>query len=121
MIVTFKKYTKDLTQDEVEYAREIFKLLLRTKQTKRPITNKQMCNQLKQAHGWNIDGPRMRKIINWIILRNHISKLIATSKGYKIAETKKELELYVQSLTERVGSIEARRDIAKMDLNNWNP
>lgn len=61
-----------------------------------------------------IDAARLRKVINYIRTKGLIKCLMATSKGYYVAENREELESYIESLQGREDSIrELRRSIRK--------
>lgn len=83
------------------------------------ITNKAMCSALK-SYGCKIDSPRIRKIINHIRLSGMVIGLIATSEGYYIAETRKELEDYLRSLEGREGAIHAVRKSLEKQLQLYD-
>ena len=72
------------------------------------------------VHGCKIDSPRIRKIINHIRLSGMVIGLIATSEGYYIAETRKELEDYLRSLEGREGAIHAVRKSLEKQLQLYD-
>lgn len=49
-------------------------------------------------------GPRMRKIIHYIRVKNLVKNLIATSDGYYKTQDLKEIENYIKSCRERANS-----------------
>lgn len=59
--------------------------------------------------GHNNDSARIRKIVHEIRMKGYIKNLMATSQGYFIAETKKEIDTYIQSLRQRENSIKEIR------------
>ena len=108
MITGFEEQTKPLTDQE----REVFLLPiingLRVKVGKeKAVTNKDIVRGLKANCDIKIGEARVRKIINYIRNNDIIPCLIATSKGYYIAETKDEMLDYIDSLYGRVEAIEA--------------
>lgn len=69
-----------------------------------------------------IDAARLRKVINYIRTKGLIKCLMATSKGYYIAENREELESYIESLQGREDSIrELRRSIRKQMNKVFSP
>lgn len=109
MIQGFSEQTKSLTPYE---SNVILPLVLQgfhsTVGKEKAITNQQICFSLKRQ-GYKIDNARLRKIINHIRINGMVIGLIATSEGYYIAETRKELEVYLKSLEGREGAIHAVR------------
>ena len=108
MITGFEEQTKPLTDQE----REVFLLPiingLRVKVGKeKAVTNKDIVRGLKANCDIKIGEARVRKMINYIRNNDIIPCLIATSKGYYIAETKDEMLDYIDSLYGRVEAIEA--------------
>ena len=108
MITGFEEQTKPLTDQE----REVFLLPiingLRVKAGKeKAVTNKDIVRGLKANCDIKIGEARVRKMINYIRNNDIIPCLIATSKGYYIAETKDEMLDYIDSLYGRVEAIEA--------------
>lgn len=82
---------------------------LKDKQGKRnAVTNGYIIGRLKQ-HGYRIDAPRLRKVINHIRTNDLIPGLIATSEGYFLAEDEQELMDYEDSLRGREEAIKAVR------------
>ena len=70
----------------------------------------------KVGKGYKVDNARLRKIINHIRVNGMVIGLIATSEGYYIAETRKELEVYLKSLEGREGAIHAVRKSLEKQL-----
>ena len=105
MIVTFEDITYELT----EYERDI--LLPRIVEGMKKAIGKDRvvknvtARKVITAQGYKCPDARFRKIIHYIRVHSLIPKLIATSKGYYIATDKEEIKTYVESLTQRVNSI----------------
>lgn len=116
MITGFEIYTKELNSKEEVAAKWIYRILKRT--TKEPRTNKEIRRILK-TKGIEITGPRVRKCINWIRLRGYLPRLIASSKGYKIAQTKEELATYIVSMKERIDPQIAIKNMCESDYRDW--
>lgn len=51
------------------------------------------------------DSARIRKVVHEIRAKGLIKNLMATSNGYYIATSKKDIEVYIQSLRQREDSI----------------
>ena len=120
MIQGFSEQTKPLTDYEDKVILPLIVQGLHGKVGKsKAITNKAMCSALK-SYGCKIDSPRIRKIINHIRLSGMVIGLIATSEGYYIAETRKELEDYLRSLEGREGAIHAVRKSLEKQLQLYD-
>ena len=121
MITGFEEQTKPLTDQE----REVFLLPiingLRVKVGKeKAVTNKDIVRGLKANCDIKIGEARVRKMINYIRNNDIIPCLIATSKGYYIAETKDEMLDYIDSLYGRVEAIEADAlSMKRQMLTRW--
>jgi hypothetical protein len=79
----------------------------------RAISNAKIVKILKKE-GFELSEVRVRKIINYIRIKELIPNLIATSEGYYIATSKGEIEDYIRSL---VGREKAIREV-RMKLEN---
>lgn len=116
MIQGFSEQTKPLTPYENDV---ILPLILQGFHAKigkeKAITNQQICSTLKKQ-SYKVDNARLRKIINHIRINGMVIGLIATSEGYYIAETRKELEVYLKSLEGREGAIHAVRKSLERQL-----
>ena len=109
MINGFEYETQPLTDYEVNKLLPVFIQGLSTKIGKaNSVTNTHIVKALKRL-GLKVDGPRARKIINHIRVKGLVHGLIATSDGYYIATTEKELAEYEESLKGREDAIRAVR------------
>lgn len=109
MIKNFEFETQPLTDYEVNKLLPIMIQGLSTKTGKHlSVTNTHIVNSLKKL-GYKIDSARVRKIINHIRVKGLVKGLIATSDGYYIATTEKELAEYEESLKGREDAIRAVR------------
>lgn len=104
MISGFEEITKDLTAEEKKAIPILVKGLRHRIGKNSAITNKKMQEILRKHYNLKISGPRMRKIINNIRIYGLVPCLCATSNGYYVAASKKELQDYLQSLQERIES-----------------
>ena len=108
MITGFEEQTKPLTDQEREVFLPPIIKGLRVKIGKdKAVTNRDIVRGLKANLNIKIGEARVRKMINHIRNNDIIPCLIATSKGYYIAETKDEMLDYIDSLYGRVEAIEA--------------
>jgi hypothetical protein len=64
-----------------------------------------------------LDEARVRKIINHIRTNGLVRWLIATNKGYYIAETREEVEQYIESLRGREDAIRVVREAMENQLS----
>ena len=106
MIQGFSEQTKPLTDYED-------KVIL-------PLIVQGLHGKVGKYKACKIDSPRIRKIINHIRLSGMVIGLIATSEGYYIAETRKELEDYLRSLEGREGAIHAVRKSLEKQLQLYD-
>lgn len=116
MLKGFEEQTKDLNNAEKAQGRIVFRLLLSEFEKGRTITNKEICDHVKEKTGEPISGPRMRKIINWLHVNGHLKGLIATNNGYGKAKDAEELLSYVESLEGRIQAIQQRADAVQRDI-----
>ena len=108
MITGFEEQTEPLTEQEREvFLPPIIKGLRVKVGKQKAVTNKDIVRGLKANLDIKISEARVRKMINHIRNNDIIPCLIATSKGYYIAETKDEMLDYIDSLYGRVEAIEA--------------
>ena len=120
MLKTFEKQTKPLNRYEREVLLPALIAGLRTKRgVENAISNKKICEKLSEK-SYKITPERVRKIIHIIRAEHYVSRLIATSKGYYIATTVKELRTYKQTLIGRKEAIEILIRVVDKDLNEIN-
>lgn len=105
MIRGFDFETAPLTEREMEWLPHIIRRLETARGAKSAVTSEELC---RLVHG--INGARVRKLINHIRQNDLIACLIATSKGYYIAESKDEIEGYIESLIGREEAIKTVRE-----------
>ena len=110
MINGFDKETAPLSEYE---ERTLLPVMVRNLAVKRgrsaAVTNSYICSRLK-ALGYDINGARVRKLINHIRVNGLVPRLIATSDGYYIATDRRELDDYIESLRGRELAIRAVRE-----------
>lgn len=123
MITNFEKETHELNDYERDVLLPLLVKGLRTKVGKEnAVTNKQICNALKEQ-GYKLNDARVRKLVQYIRVNHIVPLVIATSKGYYIATSKDEVEKYITSLTERLNAIKETRNaiIKQLTGENVNP
>ena len=109
MIKGFDNETEPLT----EYERDVLvpvmiRGLISKVGKERAVTNKYIVSCMKKQD-YKISDARVRKVINFIRTNDLVPCLIATSDGYYIAESEKELLDYEESLLGREDAIRAVR------------
>lgn len=113
MITLFEDITYELTDYETETLLPLVVKGLKNKKGKEnSITNKVICQKLKEA-GYKISEPRLRKIIHHIRVEQLIVGLCCNSKGYYVTDSLEELGRYVESLAQRIRSQQAIHDSMK--------
>lgn len=105
MITGHEQETYDLTEHEYELAVRLIPFL--EKKTKdNPVLAKQIIDGVNEK--WNLkpklNDVRLRKIINYYRVQS-ILPIISTSKGYYVSYEEDEINLMIQSLTQRANSI----------------
>ena len=107
MIKNFDEITYELTEfEELELLPVMLKALSKKIGIENVVSNKQMKKGLLNICGYKVSDARIRKMIHHIRVKQLIKGLIANSKGYYIAETKEEVKAFVDSLQQRINSIE---------------
>ena len=109
MITNFEKQTASLNEYEMNVLLPIMvKCLSKHIGKDRVISNSEMC--LKMAEfGYQICDARVRKIINHIRINSLVECLIATGKGYYVAQDESEMKTYISSVKSREEAIQAMR------------
>lgn len=104
MIINWEKYTHELTDKEKKIVPRVIQGIVKRVSKRMIITNAQMCEQLTKE-GHKISGPRLRKILNFIRSESIIRNIVASSDGYYIATTQKDLDDYRESINARANAI----------------
>ena len=68
-----------------------------------------------------VSPPRLRKVINHIRTKGIVKCLIASSKGYYIAESREEIEAYLEGLKGREDAIRQINRSIKLQTNKLFP
>ena len=105
MIKGFNIETAPLTDKELICLPHVINRLKTAKGERSAVTSDEICRLVPV-----LNGARVRKLINHIRQNDIIPCLIATSKGYYIAESKREVDDYIESLIGREQSIKAVRE-----------
>lgn len=121
MLNGFETQTEPLT----DYEREVLLPLVVTGLKIRvgechAITNKSMTVTLYNKGYRYVSDGRTRKLINHIRRHGLVKRLIATSKGYYVAETPTELETYIDTLKGREDAIREVRMCMEEQLKEWS-
>lgn len=120
MIKSFEEITPELTDFEKDVLLPVMVNGLSKKiGVKNVINNKQMKQGLLNS-GYKVSDVRIRKLIHYIRVNQLVKNLIANSKGYFIATNKEEVENFVESLQQRINSIETVKHSFIKYLNNEN-
>jgi len=104
MIINWELYTHELTDQEKKIVPRVIQGIVKRVGKQNAIKNAKMCQQLR-IEGHLISGPRLRKILNFIRSTGIIRNIVATSDGYFIATTQKDLDDYRESINARVNAI----------------
>lgn len=109
MLEGFENETKPLTAYESDVLLPVMrKCLSRHIGEDRAVKNFQMCEALEK-NGYKVSEARIRKLINHIRINGLVECLVATSKGYYIAENTSEVRSHISSLRGREEAIRAVR------------
>jgi len=83
------------------------------------ITNAEMCRKLKSNYK-DVNGARIRKIINHIRLYDKVSCLVSSSKGYYVTNNVEDINRYIESLEKRAKAIFSVASALTKQRNNLN-
>ena len=121
MITGFEELTEPLTETEQNVYLPPIMAGLQVKVGRgNAVTNKDIVRGLKKNCGINISEARVRKIINHIRNNDLVPCLIATSKGYYVAETQEEVDDYIDSLKGRLDAIAAvAQSMSRQKRKRW--
>jgi hypothetical protein len=116
MITGFDE-TMELTDDEMRLVPIIVKRFNDKKGKEHIVTNEQIRKGLKFNLDIDITEPRIRKIIQYIRVKNLLIGLIATSKGYFLATDSAEVEAWLLTMEQRKRAIEETIRSGMLDLD----
>ena len=83
------------------------------------ITNKKIIDLY--LADYPINPARLRKVLHYIRINHLVKGLIATGRGYFIAEQRKDFEDYIKSLDGRIGSIREVKQSMTEQMNEMFP
>lgn len=116
MLPTHEQQTHELTDKELTYIPFITSKLSLNIGKEMAVTNKYICRKL-EINGMKVSGPRFRKIIQHIRIHGLIPCLVATSKGYYVANTKQECLEHIEMYDKRINSETIGRDALMFQMN----
>jgi hypothetical protein len=120
MITTFEEQTHPLTDYELK---TLLPLMIQGFTTKigvsKCVTNPQICKALKNK-GFEVNEPRIRKLVFYIRQQNLVPNLIASSSGYWIATDRKEVDTWINSLQSRIDAINETLNYATKLKDNFS-
>ncbi len=104
MIKGFEKETNELTDYELKLVNPIVKGLSTKVGKDSAVTNKTILEAMKKLN-YNVTASRIRKIIHHIRVNKLVPNLISSNTGYWIATSQEEIFDYIDSLHQRMNSI----------------
>jgi hypothetical protein len=120
MIESFEDHTHPLTDYELK---TLLPLMIQGFTTKigktRAVTNGQICKALINK-GYEVNEPRIRKLVFYIRQQNLVPNLIASSSGYWIATDRKEVDIWINSLQSRIDAINETLNYATKLKDNFS-
>lgn len=106
MLTGFEDLTVELDDFELGLVDKFVKGLSRRVGKKNAISNKAIRKSMINRYGIKINDTRIRKIVQYLRVNGLVVDLIATNSGYYVAENEEEYNRYIQSLNERIRSIQ---------------
>ena len=116
MIKNFEEYTHELTSDERLVVQRIIRRFENLKGKQNIVTGEQIRDGINNNLNLKFDTVRIRKMIQFIRTNDLIAGLIATSKGYYVANTSEEIEDWIESLKSRENAIRKIREVAEQTV-----
>jgi len=116
MIKGFEEYTPDIKQEDLPTVNMIAEGLRKRIGKERAISNKGIRDSFLEKKGIHISGPFVRKAIQFIRMKRMIPFLVASNKGYHVAESEQEFREYVESYKARIRAMEATYSAMNRDL-----
>lgn len=116
MINNFEEYTFELTNEEKFVVQTIVKRFNTLKGKRNIVTGEQIRIGIKNNLQIDFTDSRIRKMIQYIRLNNMVLGLVASSKGYYVAETIDEIQQWVDSLKSRENAIREIREMAEKQI-----
>lgn len=116
MINNFEDYTFELTNEEKFVVETIVKRFNTLKGKRNIATGEQIRNGIRNHLQIDFAESRIRKMIQYIRLNNLVLGLVATSRGYYVAESIDEIQQWVDSLKSRENAIREIREKAERQI-----
>lgn len=116
MIKTFEEHTVELSPDEQKFVGVIVQRFNTKKGKQHIVTADGIIDGLKTHFNIEFKESRVRKMIQYIRLNNLVVGLIATSKGYFVADSIEEIEDWIDSLKSRENAIRSIREMAERQI-----
>lgn len=121
MVTNFDKQTSPLNELELKAATVISACMRNSHVGKdNVVTSTQIISGLAKNKSIKIDGPRLRKIINYLRTDGDCPFIVSTSNGYYVATTIQEVRDCVRSLRERELAIRNVADSMERNLARVN-
>jgi predicted secreted Zn-dependent protease len=105
MLNGFEEQTASLTPEELLIADYIASRIRGNIGENMAVTSSKIITAVRKQYNSKFDGPRLRKVINYIRMTGMVKNLIATSKGYYIETDPDKINQYVESLMQRAKAI----------------
>lgn len=120
MIKNFERETSPLSDYERdELVPLVVQVLQHCKGKKYALSNKNFIS--RWGSGYKLNPARFRKVVNHVRNKGLIKGLMATSKGYYIAQSRQELEDYIKSLQGREDAVKELRKNMTKQMNKLFP
>lgn len=120
MIQNFERLTCRLSEYEKNILLPaVLEILVRCRGKSKAITNKRMIRNHLQKYA--VNPARLRKVLHHIRTKGMVEGLMATSRGYYVADNREELVKYVISLEGRIRAQQHLRDNIKKQLKKMFP
>jgi hypothetical protein len=110
MITGFEDLTKDLTDKDRHIVLTTIRVLRVCNGKASAIKNREIAREVATVTGYVLTSIRIRKVVNYIRVKNLLPGLLASSLGYYIASNEQEYLDYIESLDDRIRSVIAVRD-----------
>jgi len=111
MLRTFELLTKNISEEEIEMAKQIaININAKCLGKENAVTAKRLRDALLKRDGIAISGPRIRKMINYIRANNLVPCLCASKTGYFKAIKESEWDDWKKSMQQRINEQQAILD-----------
>lgn len=107
MVVGFEEETVKLSKTELKMAEIMAPAFASRRGRDNAITSTEIIDSMTRK-GYKISGPRLRKIVNYLVVTDRVKDLIASGNGYYVAATDQERKEHAFSLGQRIAAIMVR-------------